>query len=160
MFYDIRESRFGPIIAAADEQGLRHVNLQKGKRVLTIPEDWKRDKEPLKPVFDQLDAYFSGEFKVFDLQTAPSGTPFMEAVWKILLTIPYGSTLSYSAVAERMGNPNACRAVGMANSKNPIQIIIPCHRVTGKNGRLTGYAGGLKLKEELLRLEGIEKILY
>lgn len=160
MFYDTWESTLGQIIAAADEEGLRHVNFQNGTKPLSIPENWKRDSSQLKPVFDQLKAYFSGELKVFDLLLAPSGTPFMKTVWNILMTIPYGTVTAYSDIAKEMGNPNACRAVGMANGKNPIPIIIPCHRVTGKNGRLTGYAGGLNFKEGLLRLEGIDKILY
>ncbi len=160
MYYDIAETKFGPFIAAWDNEGLRHLNYQDGKRVLPIAESWRRDKNGCKPIFVQLAAYCAGEIKIFDLPLAPSGTPFMKSVWDLLITIPYGETTSYGEIAGRLGNPGASRAVGMANSKNPIQIIIPCHRVTGKNGKLTGYAGGLKLKEDLLRLEGLEDIIY
>ena len=107
----------------------------------------------LKEAFAQLNEYFTGTRTEFHLPLAPQGTPFQQAVWKTLCTIPYGETRSYLQIAQLIGNPKACRAVGMANHKNPIGIIIPCHRVIGKNGKLTGYAGGLDKKANLLLLE-------
>jgi len=101
----------------------------------------------------QLDSYFAGGLKQFDLPLAPEGTPFQLKVWQRLCEIPYGETMSYGELARRIGNPNASRAVGLANGANPIPIVIPCHRVIGSNGKLTGYGGGLPIKEKLLALE-------
>ncbi len=101
----------------------------------------------------QLDEYLKGKRREFDLPLAPKGTDFMKAVWNCLITIPYGATKSYKQIAEAAGNPKACRAVGMANNKNPIPIFIPCHRVVGTNGSLTGYRGGLEIKQKLLEIE-------
>lgn len=103
----------------------------------------------------QLDAYFAGRLKEFSLPLAPEGTLFQQNVWKQLLRIPYGETRAYAEIATWAGNPKACRAVGMANNRNPLPIFIPCHRVVGTNGALTGYAGGLDIKLKLLQLEGI-----
>jgi methylated-DNA-[protein]-cysteine S-methyltransferase len=105
----------------------------------------------------QLGEYFSGKRRKFDIPLNPSGTEFQQAVWEALLSIPYGETRSYKQVAEMVGNPKGSRAVGMANNKNPISIIIPCHRVIGSNGALIGYAGGLDMKKGLLELEGAFK---
>jgi methylated-DNA-[protein]-cysteine S-methyltransferase len=102
----------------------------------------------------QLNAYFEGKLKVFDIPLQPSGTKFQMKVWDFLHMVPYGSTVSYAKLAIMMGNPGADRAVGFANSKNPLPIVIPCHRVIGSHGRLTGYAGGLNRKQHLLSLEG------
>lgn len=112
-----------------------------------------KETELIKDVKKQLDEYFAGKRKSFDLPLAPSGTEFQKKVWNALTQIPYGKTCSYKDIACAIGNPNACRAVGMANNKNPIAIIIPCHRVVGKNGDLTGYAGGLDIKKILLDIE-------
>ena len=101
----------------------------------------------------QLQEYFCGKRKIFDLPLAPNGTEFQKKVWKSLLKIPYGKTNSYKEVAESIGNIKAARAVGSANNKNPIIILIPCHRVIGANGKLVGYAGGVDVKEKLLRIE-------
>lgn len=102
----------------------------------------------------QLEAYFAGQLTQFDLPLAAAGTEFQQQVWQALCTIPYGTTVSYQTIANSIAKPKAVRAVGMANSRNPIAIVIPCHRVIGANGTLTGYAGGLDKKEALLRLEG------
>lgn len=107
----------------------------------------------LQEVLRQLTAYFAGTLTAFDLPLAPKGTPFQQAVWRALCVIPYGQTRSYSEIAAAIGRPNACRAVGMANHQNPIAIIVPCHRVVGKGGALTGYAGGLAVKQALLAFE-------
>lgn len=112
-----------------------------------------KETEFIKEVKKQLDEYFSGKREKFNLPLAPSGTEFQKKVWNALTKIPYGKTCSYQDIACEIGNPNACRAVGMANNKNPIAIIIPCHRVVGKNGGLTGYAGGLGIKKVLLDIE-------
>ena len=101
----------------------------------------------------QLTEYFSGKRKNFDLPLAPKGTPFQQKVWTALQTIPYGETRSYQQIAEQIGSPKACRAVGLANNKNPIILAIPCHRVIGADGQLVGYAGGIWIKEKLLALE-------
>lgn len=111
------------------------------------------ETELLKKAGTQLQEYFAGKRKSFDLPLAPEGTPFQPKVWKALLEIPYGETRSYGDIARNIGQEKASRAVGMANNKNPIAIIIPCHRVVGSNGKLVGYAGGLDIKEQLLNLE-------
>lgn len=101
----------------------------------------------------QLEEYFNGERTVFDLPLRPEGTPFQQKIWNLLQAIPYGETISYKQLAIRAGNPKACRAAGMANHRNPLIIVVPCHRVIGTNGSLTGYAGGLEVKQYLLQLE-------
>lgn len=101
----------------------------------------------------QLEEYFAGKRTIFDLPLAPQGTPFQQDVWHALCTVPYGKTASYGQIAARIGRPKACRAVGMANHTNPIPIFIPCHRIIGANGNLTGYGGGLDIKRALLALE-------
>lgn len=107
----------------------------------------------LKEAASQLKEYLAGKRKKFGVPLAPEGTPFQQAVWNALKDIPYGETRSYGQIAESIGKPRACRAVGMANNKNPMAIFVPCHRVIGANGKLTGYAGGLDIKEKLLALE-------
>ena len=111
------------------------------------------ETELLKEAGRQLQRYFQGKQQSFSLPLLPQGTPFMQSVWKRLCEIPYGATCSYKDVARQIGNEKACRAVGLANNRNPIPIFIPCHRVIGANGKLTGYAGGLQAKEYLLQLE-------
>lgn len=146
------ESPVGPLLLAADEAGLREIRFM--SRRPTQPEpDWLENPEALQETIRQLRAYFSGELEAFDLKLAPKGTPFQLNVWKLLCDIPYGQTISYGELARRAGNPNASRAVGLANGSNPISIVVPCHRVIGSNGKLTGYGGGLPNKEKLLALE-------
>jgi len=116
--------------------------------------DIKQNETPLlKKAAKQFDEYFAGKRKSFDLPLALNGTDFQISVWNVLLKIPYGKTRCYGEIAAQAGNPKACRAAGMANNRNPMAIIIPCHRVIGKDGKLTGYAGGLELKQKLLDLE-------
>jgi len=112
-----------------------------------------RESALIKKAAKQLDEYFAGKRREFSLPLKFVGTDFQKKVWEALLTIPYGETRSYSEIAEQVGNPKACRAVGMANNRNPISIICPCHRVIGKNGSLVGYGGGLEIKRILLDLE-------
>lgn len=128
---------------------------------------WNKEKIPsnitlketprMKEAARQLIEYLQGKRKQFDLVLQPEGTEFQKKVWQALQTIPYGQTRSYGQVAAQIGNPKACRAVGMANNRNPISIFIPCHRVIGSDGTLVGYGGGLDRKEKLLRLEGVLK---
>ncbi len=117
-------------------------------------EGLKRSEKPFKEVKRQLAAYFRGELKKFDVALLLSGTDFQKAAWKELQKIPYGKTITYGEQARRIGRPKASRAVGGANRVNPVAIIVPCHRVIGSNGRLTGFGGGLDVKEKLLVLEG------
>ncbi len=117
---------------------------------------WEKSDKPFRKTKKQLGEYFRGERKKFDLDLAPEGTRFQLAAWRQLRRIPYGETISYGEQAKRMGSPRAARAVGAANGKNPISIIVPCHRVIGANGSLTGFGGGLDKKKKLLDLEGAE----
>jgi methylated-DNA-[protein]-cysteine S-methyltransferase len=144
------ESPVGRLLLAADETGLRKL-LFGGK-----PESgWREDPAALAEPVRQLRAYFAGELRDFDLPLAPAGTPFQLRVWRELRNIPYGQTISYGELARRIGSPNGSRAVGLANGANPISIVVPCHRVIGSNGKLTGYGGGLENKERLLALERV-----
>lgn len=113
----------------------------------------EKETELIKKAYKQLNEYLLGERKDFDLPLLPEGTDFQQKVWKALREIPFGETKSYGEIAKNIGNPKAARAVGMANNKNPIPIFIPCHRVIGSNGKLVGYAGGIKIKEHLLTIE-------
>jgi len=153
VYYHIIESPVCPILLAGDEKELKQVIFLKGKRKEDIPADWMENKDFFREAVRQLEAYFSGKLKSFDLRLAPEGTEFQKSVWRALCKIPYGETRTYKDIAESIGNPKAYRAVGLANNRNPISIIIPCHRVIGSNGKLTGYACGLDIKAFLLNLE-------
>jgi methylated-DNA-[protein]-cysteine S-methyltransferase len=118
-----------------------------------IPPDAQEDVSAFTEVLEQLAAYFDGERTTFDLVLAPRGTDFQREVWRALAAIPYGETTTYAAIARSIGRPKAVRAVGAANGKNPLSIVVPCHRVIGRDGTLTGYAGGLSSKRRLLELE-------
>jgi methylated-DNA-[protein]-cysteine S-methyltransferase len=117
--------------------------------------EWRKDAAAVAPVREQLDEYFAGDRRAFDLDLDPDGTEFQRAVWHGLVTIPFGQTMSYGQLAERVGYAGAFRAVGAANGANPIAIIMPCHRVVGSDGRLTGFGGGIGVKAMLLALEGV-----
>lgn len=116
---------------------------------------WQEDAEKTAELARQLDEYFAGQRQRFELELAPEGSPFQQEVWRYLLQIPLGQTRSYGEVAKALGQPGAARAVGRANATNPIPIVIPCHRVIGSDGTLTGFGGGLPTKRELLRHEGV-----
>ena len=116
---------------------------------------WEEDSTLFPDAVSQLGQYFEGRLKQFDLDLEPHGTNFQKKVWQALVTIPYGTTTTYGRIAEQIDNPKAFRAVGLANRCNPIPIIIPCHRVIGQNGKLTGFAGGLAIKQTLLDLERV-----
>jgi methylated-DNA-[protein]-cysteine S-methyltransferase len=120
----------------------------------------ERDDSLLKEAARQLDGYFSGARNGFDLPLEPAGTPFQKRVWQAIAAIPYGETISYAALAVHAGRPHAVRAAGAATGRNPLSIVVPCHRVVGSNGKLTGYAGGLERKQALLGLEGRQAPLF
>jgi methylated-DNA-[protein]-cysteine S-methyltransferase len=154
MFYDYFETGLiGALTLAADDQGLRYVFFPQGRNTLPVQADWQRRSGLFSEVKRQLAAYFKGDLKTFDLKLAPQGTDFQRRVWTALTRIPYGTVVSYKSIAEAVGNPRAVRAVGGATGKNPIPIIVPCHRVIGSNGSLTGFGGGLATKSRLLDLE-------
>jgi methylated-DNA-[protein]-cysteine S-methyltransferase len=153
MSYTTMKSPIGPLLLAGDEGGLRLVHFATGRRPKSPQREWIEDKGPFKDVIRQLDAYFEGKLKDFDLPLVLNGTEFQLLVWRDLRKIPYGETVSYGQLARRIGSPDAARAVGLANGSNPIPIIIPCHRVIGSNGDLTGFGGGLPVKKKLLALE-------
>ena len=145
------EMPIGMVGIGEDGGGISHVLLPHEKG----PTGYERKETPLiAKAHSQLAEYFAGTRQAFDLALNARGTAFQRAVWAALLEIPYGVTCSYKDVAMRIGNPNASRAVGMANNRNPIAIIVPCHRVVGADGRLVGYGGGLHIKTFLLELEG------
>ena len=152
-FYTQIESPLGPLLLAADDGGLRQILFVNGRHLAHPESSWKKDRAPFSEAIRQLQAYFAGELENFDLPLAPEGTAFQLRVWRRLCDIPYGKTVSYGELASRIGNPKASRAVGLANGSNPIAIVIPCHRVIGSNGKLTGYGGGLPIKEKLLAHE-------
>jgi len=147
--YYTYDSPFGKIVIESDGNAITSIKTCKNTKPFGI---MKANKLTDKAA-EQLSGYFSGKRRKFDLPLHPHGTQFQQKVWKELCEIPYGETRSYKDIANTIGNPNACRAVGMANNKNPIWIMIPCHRVIGSNGKLTGYGGGLKMKQGLLNLE-------
>jgi methylated-DNA-[protein]-cysteine S-methyltransferase len=147
------DSPVGKLRLAGDGQQLRVLSFVNGKSSAPLDETWRRHEAPLRGAIEELRAYFAGELREFTMPLAPRGTPFQLRVWNELTRIPYGETISYRELAERIGNPKASRAVGLANGCNPIAIIVPCHRVIGANGKLTGYGGGLPIKERLLSFE-------
>ena len=143
-----RMTVFGPITVTEENGTLTGLQFGGGF------ENGERS-EVIDETFSQLDAYFAGRLREFYLPLAPKGTPFMLGVWAELLKIPYGKTCSYGGIANAIGKPGAMRAVGMANNRNPIAIVIPCHRVIGADGKLVGYGAGLPIKEKLLELEKV-----
>lgn len=159
VFYTTVETPVGPLLLAGDSDGLRRVSFENSKRFAIPPAGWMQNKQIFCEVIRQLNEYFAGTLKEFDLFLAPEGTPFQLSVWRGLRTIPYGETISYAQLAERIGNPRAVRAVGHANGANPLPIIVPCHRVIGSDGDLTGFGGGLPVKIKLLAIESRQKSL-
>ncbi|MDX1412278.1 MAG: methylated-DNA--[protein]-cysteine S-methyltransferase [Nitrospirales bacterium] len=150
MFYWILKSPVGKILIAGDHRGLKFINFQDGANAQPPDPQWKEDSQFFRAVIQQLNSYFSGRLTQFRLPLAPEGTPFQMKVWKALKRIPYGKTVSYGEIAQRIGNPKGSRAVGAANGQNPLSIIVPCHRVIGQTGDLVGYGGGLSIKKALL----------
>lgn len=153
VYYTRFESPVGPLLLVGDAKALRRVSFESGKRSVPPQAEWKQNRSAFAEVIRQLQAYFRGELKEFDLPLSMEGTDFQLRVWNELRAIPYGETISYAQLARRIGNPQAVRAVGAANGSNPIPIIVPCHRVIGSDGSLTGFGGGLSTKKRLLELE-------
>ena len=146
MYYFGRQTPIGKLYISADHNSILAISLNK-------PDLYGKETPLIKKAFKELDEYFSGKRKTFDLPLKLNGTEFQKKICQELIKIPYGKTISYKELAKRAGNENACRAAGMANNKNKIMIVIPCHRVIGSNGNLTGYAFGLEIKKQLLDME-------
>ncbi len=153
-------SPIGTLTLAADADGLRHIIFPSGKNKKEIPETWIPTSAPFKQLKKELDEYFAGTRKRFDVKLAPAGTDFQRSVWLALLSIGYAQTCSYGEIAHLIGKPKASRAVGAANGANPLPIIVPCHRVIGSSGQLTGFGGGLETKSWLLAHERGEGQLF
>ncbi|WP_028921217.1 methylated-DNA--[protein]-cysteine S-methyltransferase [Pseudonocardia acaciae] len=151
--HTVVDSPIGPLTLVATDGGLAGLYMDKQRHLPAEETFGEPDPTPFTKVIDQLEEYFAGRLTEFDLPLAMEGTPFQRMVWAGLLEIGYGETVSYAELAERIGRPTAARAVGLANGKNPISIIVPCHRVVGANGDLTGYGGGLDRKRHLLDFE-------
>jgi methylated-DNA-[protein]-cysteine S-methyltransferase len=153
MYYDFFDSPIGPLVVVVDgddNQVVTGLYLPKQGAPGHVAPEWKRAPAKLREASAQLAAYFAGKLLAFDLEFAPHGTEFQRRVWDELTRIPYGDTISYLELARRIGKPSAMRAVGAANGANPISIFVPCHRVIGADGTLTGYGGGLPAKRWLL----------
>ena len=153
MYYCYFDTPIGELLLAGEADSLSMIGFPKGAMRRDPEAEWIYNEAPFEVVRSQLAEYFAGERKDFDLQLSLSGTEFQVAVLGALQKIPYGKTMSYGAVAKQIGRPKAVRAVGAANGRNPIPIIVPCHRVIGTSGDLTGFGGGLDTKAALLRLE-------
>lgn len=158
LFFDRIDTPIGTLTLAADAVGLRHIEFPSNRhpvdRAGWVPGAEGAAAEIIAVAARQLREYFDGTRTSFDLPLAPEGTAFQCEVWRMLATIPYGATWSYRDLAHAIGKPAAMRAVGAANGRNPLPIVLPCHRVIGADGSLTGFGGGLPIKEALLRLEG------
>ena len=155
MFYTILdETQVGRLLIAGDDEGLRHVQFLKAEDSSNIPVNWEENVKKLREPIRQLKLYFTGKLRQFSLPLAGEGTEFQKKVWAALCDVPFGETASYGEIAAAIRKPTASRAVGMANGRNPISIIVPCHRIIGASGKLVGYGGGLENKKTLLRHEG------
>jgi methylated-DNA-[protein]-cysteine S-methyltransferase len=158
MFYTwLDQTPVGRLLIAGTESGLKYVSFSAAhfsSPEVTPETHWEPNARALREPVKQLTAYFAGRLRQFDVPLDAEGTCFQKSVWNALLTVPFGQTASYGEIARRIGNPGASRAVGLANGRNPIAIIVPCHRIIGINGRLVGYGGGLPYKKALLNLEG------
>lgn len=150
IYYSYADSPLGPLLLCGDGAGLSGLYMTDQKYGRAVGPGWRRNDLAFQAARRQLGEYFDGRRRRFDLPLRPAGTPFQRAVWQALLAIPYGSTRSYGELARLLGRPAAARAVGAANAKNPLGILVPCHRVLGCGGALTGYAGGAERKRWLL----------
>jgi methylated-DNA-[protein]-cysteine S-methyltransferase len=161
-YYDTFESPIGGMLLAATEKGLSGIYFDRQKHYPGKNSEWKRDPDNphLKRAKRQLAEYFGGKRRSFELELDPAGTGFQKRVWKAISGVPYGRTISYGELARRAGFPEGARAAGAATGRNPIGIIVPCHRIVGSDGSLTGYAGGLEKKRALLALESGEADLF
>jgi methylated-DNA-[protein]-cysteine S-methyltransferase len=155
IYYTHVESPVGRLLLAASDAGMHAIEFHAARHAVSRSDEWVEGDHPLlQTAAAQLREYFAGTRRTFDLPLAPDGTDFQRRVWQTLATIPYGQTVSYAELASRVGKPSASRAVGAANGRNPLPIVLPCHRVIGANGSLTGFGGGLPTKRFLLELEG------
>ncbi|MBP5856887.1 methylated-DNA--[protein]-cysteine S-methyltransferase [Marivibrio halodurans] len=154
LLYCVTESPVGPILLAGDGERLHRIAFSTGRRPFGPEAGWARDDTAFAEARRQLATYFAGGLTRFDLPYALSGTDFRQRVWRALATIPHGETRSYGWLARAIGDPKAVRAVGAANGANPLPILLPCHRVIGADGSLTGFGGGIETKRALLDLEG------
>ncbi len=156
-YYDYYQSPRGRMLLVADDKALTGVYFTGQKYQPCIDEKWKRDDRhaPLRQAKRELVEYFNGTRTRFTVKIAPRGTPFQRAIWKAIAGVGFGRTIAYAELARRAGRPGSARAAGAATGRNPIGIIVPCHRIVGSNGSLTGYAGGLAKKRALLALEGL-----
>ena len=150
-YYHYYESSIGKLVIVHNDRGITNLYLA---HLLQIENAIQEETDLIKEAVKQLDEYFNGLRQSFDLPLAPAGTHFQQKVWQALRNIPCGKTYSYKQIAEQIDNPKASRAIGMANNKNPILLLIPCHRVIGGNGKLVGFAAGLEVTKHLLTLEG------
>jgi methylated-DNA-[protein]-cysteine S-methyltransferase len=160
LYFERIDTPIGTLTLVADATGLRHIEFPSNRHPADR-EGWAPDArgaiaDTLRAVSTQLHDYFAGTRTAFDLPLSPEGTVFQQQVWRTLATIPYGTTWCYRDLAKAIGKPAAVRAVGAANGRNPLPIVLPCHRVIGADGRLTGFGGGLSIKAALLRLEGAQ----
>jgi methylated-DNA-[protein]-cysteine S-methyltransferase len=154
MLFLYHPSPVGELLLAGEGSSLSMIGFPAGKGRRDPHQDWTEDRSAFSAARQQLDEYFEGRLRQFDIPLAPRGTEFQLAVWEALTRIPFGQTIAYRDLAIRIGNPSAVRAVGAANGANPIPIVVPCHRVIGADGSLTGFGGGLDTKRWLLRHEG------
>ena len=154
-YYSFYDSPHGRMLLVANGEGLAGVYFDRQKYLPPVDAEWRQDArhDPLRRARGELAEYFGGERKHFDIPLSPEGTPFQRSVWKAISGVGFGETISYGELARRAGCPGSARAAGAATGRNPISIIVPCHRIVGSNGDLTGYAGGLPRKRALLRLE-------
>jgi methylated-DNA-[protein]-cysteine S-methyltransferase len=153
--YAVIESPVGRLLLAGDDDGLRMLESERPRHSQLFGAVWRAEETPLlRETRRQLGAYFAGRLRSFELPLAARGTAFQQRVWHALRDVPYGATCSYADIARRLGAERGARSVGAANGRNPIAIIVPCHRVIGADGSLTGYGGGLAMKRFLLQLEG------
>lgn len=158
-YYTLLSSPVGQLLLAGTTDALERIHFMRGRTALTPDPKWIENGTVFQDAARQLAEYFACERTEFSLPVKPAGTPFQLTVWSELRRIPYGQTISYGKLARRIGQPTASRAVGLANGANPIPIVIPCHRVIGANGKLTGFGGGIDVKEKLLALERGERPL-
>lgn len=154
----LKDTPVGQLLLAGTAQHLKFLLFDDPsvRQRQTLPmKTWEFDEKPFREARRQLTAYFAGKLTRFDLNIAADGTPFQQQVWHELRNVPYGQTVSYGDIAKAIQRPTASRAVGMANGRNPISIVVPCHRIIGSSGKLVGYGGGLDRKTRLLKLEGV-----
>ncbi len=154
--YGYLDSPLGPLLVAGDKDGLQLICFPTERNAALPTDEWQRDDAFFPDAFAQLSAYFTGELREFDLSLNPGGTAFQKSVWTALLEIPFGQTMSYGGLAAHIGRPKVSRAVGAANGANPLPIVVPCHRVIGADKSLTGFGGGIEIKQFLLDHEGVK----